>query len=150
MIYEDINLFKNAIDQQGVLMSLDVGTKKIGVATSDFNRIIATPKTIIRKKLQIDSISEIKKIIDEFNVVAIIIGLPLHMNNSESEISQYVRKFADILTKSTPSHPILLLDERLSTFMAFEIIKENKRTKKRAELIDKISAGIILEYFLSI
>jgi len=150
MIFEDINKFKNKISNNGILMALDIGTKKIGIATSDFHQIITTPQLTIRPTANEDLFLKIKEQITEFNPIAIIIGLPLNMDESESEMSKYVRNFSKNLDEFLKNYNILLLDERLSSFSAFEILKENKKTKKRKELIDQISAAVILQSFIDL
>jgi putative holliday junction resolvase len=150
MIFEDIKQFKLKIDKQGVIMALDIGTKKIGIATSDFYQMIATPQMVIRKKNREEFLLAIKEQIKEFAPKALIIGLPINMDETESQMSGYVRDFAQDLDNFLNNFDILLLDERLSSFVAFEILKENNKTRKRKDLIDQISAAIILRGFIEI
>jgi putative Holliday junction resolvase len=148
MISEDINKFKTKVGKEGVTMALDIGTKKIGIATSDFYQMISTPQLVIRKKTEKEFLLAIKEQIAEFKAKALVIGLPINMDESESQMSGYVRDFATKLDDFLDDFDILLLDERLSSFVAFEILKENKKTKKRKILIDQISAAVILRGFI--
>ena len=92
-------------------LSIDYGTKYIGTAISDQTNIISIPyKTIDEKSLK-DGINEI---IEKENIYGIIIGMPYHLDGSESEMSDQVRKFSLELSKII-KNPILLLDERLSS-----------------------------------
>jgi putative Holliday junction resolvase len=148
MIFEDIEQFKAKIGKKGIIMALDVGTKKIGIATSDFYQMIATPQLVIRQKTNKEFFIAIKAQIEEFKPSALVVGLPINMDESESDMSKYVRKFTKNIDEFLEGFDILLLDERLSSFVAFEILKENKKTKKRKNLIDQISAAIILRGFI--
>ena len=130
MIFEDINKFKTKVGKEGVIMALDIGTKKIGIATSDFHQMISTPQLIIRKKTEEEFLLAIKEQIAEFKAKALVVGLPINMDESESQMSGYVRSFTANLDNFLDNFDILLLDERLSSFVAFEILKENKKTKK--------------------
>ena len=149
MIFEDIEKFKEKIGREGVIMALDIGTKKIGIATSDFHQMIATPQLLIHQKTLEEFFLSIQEQIAQFQPKALVIGLPINIDDSESEMSQYVRKFTKNLDQFLMNFDILLLDERFSTFEASLIIKENKKTKKQRKLIDKISAAVILRGFIN-
>ncbi len=82
------------------LLGLDVGRKTIGIALSDTGRTIASPlKLITRSKMERD-FSEIAALIQQHDISRVVIGLPLHMNGGESEMSHYVRDFGSKLEAS--------------------------------------------------
>ena len=121
-------------------LSIDYGTKFIGTAISDQNNIISIPFKTLDMKSFMDEIIEI---IEKENIYGVIIGMPYHLDGSESEMSDQVRKFSLKLSK-TIKNPILLLDERLSS-------KGYKSKKKdHSTSIHEKSACLILDDFLSL
>jgi putative holliday junction resolvase len=130
---------------RGALIGLDLGTKTIGVATSDPDRKLATAvETIARKTFTADA----KRIIGlaaERSAVGIVLGLPINMDGSEGPRAQSTRAFARNLTKLTEL-PIALWDERLSTAaVERELIAADVSRKKRAAVIDQHAAAFILQ-----
>jgi len=121
-------------------LSIDYGTKYIGTAISDQTNIISIPYRTLDKKSLMDEIIEI---IERENIYGVIIGMPYHLDGSESEMSEQVKKFALELSEII-KNPILLLDERLSS-------KGYKSEKKdRLTTIHEKSACLILDDFLSL
>src|SRR3954451_15984335 len=99
---------------RGVLIGLDLGTKTIGVATSDPDRRIATAvETIAHKTFTADA-ARLLALATERNAVGFVLGLPINMDGSEGPRAQSTRAFARNLSKLT-TLPIALWDERLST-----------------------------------
>src|SRR5690606_4193247 len=98
----------------GKLMGLDLGTKTIGVAISDAMRYSATPiETIKRTKFTQDA-ARIVDLVEQNQVVALVLGLPLNMDGSEGPRVQSTRAFARNLARLLPL-PLAFWDERLST-----------------------------------
>lgn len=131
------------------ILGLDVGDKKVGVAVSDPMGWTAQGiKTIIRQENSNSDIEEIKKIINEYNVEKIVIGLPKNMNNTLGPRVEKVMKYAKII-ESRCKKPIEFFDERLST-MAVErtLIEADMSRKKRKTVIDKLAAVYILQAYL--
>ena len=124
---------------------MDLGTKRIGVSICDENQSIATPfKTLIKKDTK-QFISEIKEIIDENKVKAIIIGNPINMDGSQGKSSQSVKDIANNISKFI-NLPICLWDERLSTVGAFNLSSQlDINVSKREKDIDKNAATFILQ-----
>lgn len=121
-------------------LSIDYGTKYIGTAISDQTNIISIPYRTLDKKSLMDEIIEI---IEKENIYGVIIGMPYHLDGSESEMSEQVKKFALELSEII-KNPILLLDERLSS-------KGYKSEKKdHSTSIHEKSACLILDDFLSL
>ena len=127
-------------------LAIDYGTKRTGLAICDQAETIASPLTVIQG--QKDLIQKISEIIDAENVDAVILGLPLNMDGSEGPQAELVLKFG----KQLQNHlkiPVLLHDERLSSFGAAEKLTSAQYTrKKKKKRIDAIAAAEILESFL--
>ena len=127
------------------LIGLDLGTKRIGVAICDEKRSVATPLKVINYIDLSSLILELKEIISQNNIKAIVVGNPLNMDGSSGPSSQSVKDRILNLSKKIDS-PICLWDERLSTVGSFNIssqldVNVNKRTKN----IDKNAAAFILQ-----
>jgi len=149
MIYNSIKDFINTVPQETRLVALDVGTKTIGIAVCDKDRNITTPKTTIRRRGNQKDIPQLLKLLDEYKVGGIVVGLPLNAKEKETEISLFIRRFAENLSQNTDLS-ICFFDERLSSAMAEEFMIETMGTKyqKTKKLIDKTSASFILRAFL--
>ena len=133
------------------LMGLDYGNVHVGVALSDELGMTAYPLEVIKRK---DSnklrktFARIEEIAREYNVDKIIIGLPLNMDDSESEISKTVIDFSENIKRRT-GLPVELWDERLSTLEATDILKEaGIKVQDRKTYIDKIAASFILRRYM--
>ena len=140
-----IEEFKKKQSAKIRIIGLDLGTKRIGVSICDENQSIATPfKTLIKKDTK-QFINEIKEIVDENDVKAIIIGNPINMDGSQGKSSQSVKDIANNISKSI-NLPICLWDERLSTVGAFNLSSQlDINVSKREKDIDKNAATFILQ-----
>ncbi len=128
------------------IIGLDIGTKRIGVAISDEECIIARGLNSIERDGK--EIEKIKELIKKYNVEKIVYGLPLRMDGSISAQTEIVVSFISKL-KNEVSIPLLPWDERLSSKQAETILIEaDISRKKRKKLIDKLSAQIILQNYL--
>ena len=129
---------------RGALLGLDVGTKTIGVATSDADRRLATGvETIARQTFTLDA--RRLALAAERRCAGFVLGLPLNMDGSEGPRAQSTRAFARNLAKLTDL-PIALWDERLSTVaVERELIAADVSRKKRAAVIDQHAAIFILQ-----
>ncbi|MBD3787106.1 MAG: Holliday junction resolvase RuvX [Sphingomonadales bacterium] len=145
MICASIEDLAAALPRFGALAGLDLGTKTIGVAVSDRMRSVASPlRTIRREKFTLDA-AELLKITAEREIAGIVLGWPVNMDGSEGPRSQSTRAFARNLEKLTPL-PIAFWDERLSTVAAERALLEaDMSRKRRAETIDHVAAGFILQ-----
>jgi putative holliday junction resolvase len=130
---------------RGTLIGLDLGSKTIGVASSDPDRRLATPvETIARKKFAIDA-AHLLKLAAERNATGFVLGLPVNMNGSEGPRAQSTRAFARNLADLTDL-PIALWDERLSTAaVERELIAADVSRARRAKVIDQHAAAYILQ-----
>jgi putative holliday junction resolvase len=127
------------------LMGLDLGSKTIGVATSDRTRMIATPiETIERKKFTQDA-ERLIEIATRENIGLIVLGLPVNMDGSEGPRCQSTRAFARNFARLS-SIPIVYWDERLSTAAVERmLIQADASRAKRDQVIDKLAAAWILQ-----
>lgn len=130
------------------MLGLDLGTKTIGMATSDFTGQFATPReTIKRAKFTIDA-QYLLAFADKEQIGLLVLGLPLNMDGTEGPRAQATRAFARNLSKMTPL-PIVFWDERLSTAAVTRTMLEADMSRaKRAENVDKLAAAYILQSLL--
>jgi putative holliday junction resolvase len=130
---------------RGALIGLDLGSKTIGVATSDPDRRIATAvETIRRRKFSADA-ARLMALAAERNAAGFVLGLPVNMDGSEGPRAQSTRAFARNLARVTDL-PIALWDERLSTAaVERELIAADVTRARRAKVIDQHAAAFILQ-----
>lgn len=148
MILETPEELASALPRNRALAGLDLGTVTIGVAVSDRSLTVATPlETIRRKKFGLDA-ARLFDIAAKRDLGGFILGLPRNMDGSEGPRCQSTRAFARNLEKLTDL-PISFWDERLSTVAAERaLIEADTSRKRRAEVIDHVAAGYILQGLL--
>ncbi|MBK5928134.1 Holliday junction resolvase RuvX [Rhodobaculum claviforme] len=130
------------------LLGIDPGTQTLGVAVSDRRRGVATAlETVRRRKFSLDA-ARLLEIAHARDLCGIVLGLPRNMDGSEGPRAQSARAFARNLSALTDL-PIALWDERLSTVAAERTLLEaDTSRKRRAEVIDAVAAGYILQGLL--
>lgn len=130
------------------IMGLDVGDKRIGVAMSDPMGWTAQGiTTIYRQENKNSDIDDIKKIIDEYKVDKIVIGLPKNMNNTLGPQGEKVIEYSKKIESF--NIPIAFIDERLSTVTAERtLIMADVSRSKRKTVVDKLAAQVILQTYL--
>lgn len=127
------------------IMALDVGTKRIGVALSDYLQVIANPCTCIQREPEQKAIEEITKIAKENRVEKIVVGVPYNMDGTLGFQGENCIEFSQKLI----GFDIILEDERLTSEKAEERLKNRKVDfRKNKGLVDIESACIILEQYL--
>ncbi len=127
-------------------LAIDYGTKRTGLAICDSGETIASPLTVIQGQKEL--LKKIAEVVETENVEAVVLGLPLNMDGSESAQTKLVLKFAEQL-KDHLHIPVHLQDERLSSFSAEEKLTSAKFTKeKMRKRLDAVAAAEILEAFL--
>jgi putative Holliday junction resolvase len=126
-------------------LGLDLGEKTIGLALSDTSRTVATPmETLRRSKFSADA-QKLERIVQEQNVGAVAIGLPLNMDGSDGPSAQSARAFGRNLAARTPV-PIIFWDERLSTVAVTRtLLDADASRRRRADVVDKMAAAYILQ-----
>ena len=130
------------------VMALDYGDVRIGIALSDITRFLASGfENYTRVNLETDC-KHIAEIINNNNVKVVVLGLPLNMDGSAGVRVEKTKEFAEELKKYTTA-TIDFLDERLTSVSAEKIlISADVSRKKRKEVLDKLSATIILQDYL--
>lgn len=132
-----------------VIMAVDLGKARTGIALCDKTELLASPLTQIneynREKL-LDKISQIAK---EKRAELLVVGLPKNMDGSEGESAKNARSFADELSEKT-GIPVEMQDERGTTITAHNYLNAtDTRGKKRKSVVDAVAATIILEDYLN-
>ena len=141
----DIEDFKKKLDKKSRLMGIDPGRKRVGIAISDENKIIATPYTTIIKNKYSDFVKEIIKVVEENQIKGIVIGNPINMDGTESQSSQSAKDLAINLSKDVTEN-VTLWDERLSSQGAFNLSNVlASNTSKKVSKLDENSAQFILQ-----
>lgn len=143
----EIQELKTQLHSGARICGIDLGDKTIGLALSDPGHIIASPlKTLKRTKFRQDA-SLLFRTIEEYDIGAVIIGLPKNMDGSEGPRCQSTRQFAANLIEAGYSQPISFWDERLSTVAVERVLvgEADVSRKKRSEAVDKMAAAFILQ-----
>ena len=126
-------------------MALDVGTKRIGIALSDYLRVIATPHSTIPRQPETEAIETIIKIAKENRVEKIVVGVPINMDGTFGGQAQDCINFSQKIL----GFDIILEDERLTSEEAEERLRARKVDfRKNKGLVDMESACVILEQYL--
>jgi putative Holliday junction resolvase len=141
----EIEAFRALLPASSRLMGLDLGTKTIGLALSDVTRMIASAlETIQRTKFKADA-GRLLELVAQHEVAGLVVGLPINMDGSEGPRCQATRAFARNVNQLSPL-PILLWDERLTTAAVERmLIEADASRRRRAEVIDKLAATVILQ-----
>ena len=129
-------------------LGLDIGTVRIGIATSDSLGIIASSYSVYKRKFLNGDAGYIANLAKSLDCDAIIIGKPLKLDGSEGQSVDMVNEFAEALKQFTDI-PVIFQDERLSTVSAERMLIEGGvRREKRKDLIDSVAATVILQNYL--
>ncbi len=132
----------------GRILAIDYGSKRVGIAVTDELRIIATGLTTVSTK---EIISFLKDYINAEKVDKIVVGEPKKMDNTNSDSALIIEPFVKNLAKQFPEIPILRMDERFTSKMAFQTMIDGglkKKARQNKSLVDKISATIILQSWM--
>ncbi len=129
------------------IMALDIGTKRIGIAISDYLHVLANRHSYISRTPETSAIEQIKKIAKDNNVQEIVIGVPYNMDGTQGGQAQDCIDFSKNFKQDFEIHQE---DERLTSDTAEENLKQQKvNFRKEKGLVDVESARIILEQYLS-
>ena len=132
-----------------VILSVDFGRARTGIAICDPNEMLASPVTVINEKYVPNLVQKVSALASERKAELIVVGLPVNMDGSEGESAQNARRFAGALEEAC-GIPVDMLDERCTTMEAHVFLNAtNTRGKKRKEVVDAVSAVIILENYLA-
>ena len=146
------NLFADdlpPLPESGRILSLDIGTKRVGVAVSDELRITIRPLTFIERTSWKKLLKAVIRVISDFDAKAVVLGLPLRLDGTEGDASQEIRRlYKNFLASLTV--PVFLQDERLTSRAAKEKLRDEGYSEKETkQLVDGEAAVLILQEFLS-
>ncbi|MDO5976414.1 Holliday junction resolvase RuvX [Flavivirga jejuensis] len=130
------------------ILAIDYGTKRTGIAVTDELQIIASGLTTVNTK---ELLKFLKDYTTKEQVELFLVGEPKQMNNTVSESEIHILPFIDKLKKEFPNIPIVRVDERFTSKMAFQTMIDSglkKNQRKNKALIDEISATLILQSYL--
>lgn len=130
-------------------VGIDYGTKRIGISISDSSQIIATALCAIENK---NIFSFLKDLLEKEEVDTIVIGEAKNLDTTETDSSKQIYQFVEKLKNQFPKILIKTIDERFTSKIAFQSIIDSgikKKKRKNKSLIDKVSATIILQDYLT-
>lgn len=132
-----------------VILSVDYGDARTGLAVCDKMEILASPVKVIFQSYEPKVIEEIKTAVAQYKPELLVVGLPKNMDGSLGERAEKCTLFAEKLGEETGIKTIMW-DERLTTVSAHRILSENNvRGQKRKNVVDAVSAVMILESYLA-
>ena len=131
------------------VLGIDLGSKRIGIATSDRSGTIATPYTVLKRCGSMGGDHRnIAKMVVEEEAEAVIVGLPLNMDGSEGKAAQAARVEASRMA-TVVGVPVHVHDERLTTVEADRVLMEQKmNAQARRRVVDKVAAAVMLQSWL--
>jgi putative Holliday junction resolvase len=130
------------------ILAIDYGTKRVGLAVTDENQIIASALDTVSST---DVIVYLKSYLSKEQVLCFVVGLPMQMNNTPSEITPQVEQFIRALRNNFPGIPVERVDERFSSVIATQALRMSglkKKDRRKKELVDQTSAVILLQSFM--
>lgn len=131
-----------------IIMSVDFGDARTGIAICDKTEFLASPLTVIHQKDFETCANQVLQFAKENRVEQIVVGYPKNMNGTIGERAEKCQSFADLLKKDFNGE-VALWDERSTTVSAHNFLNQtNTRGKKRKNIIDAVAATIILENYL--
>lgn len=134
---------------QGRILAIDLGTRRMGLALSDPGRQIGSSLGMIERRGMARDLARLRELTREREVTEIVLGLPLHLSGGESEGSRRSRAFAERLEREL-GLPVRLRDESLTTVEAEDILIEaDLSRRKRKKVIDGMAAALILRSYLN-
>ena len=132
----------------GRILAIDYGRKRVGLAVTDELQIIATPLATISAHNVIQFLKEYNS---ENRVDCFVVGEPKRMNNKPSESEKYIGPFIRLLKKEFPGIPVERMDERFTSQIAAQTIREaglKKKDRQNKSLVDTVSAVLILQSYM--
>lgn len=131
------------------VLGIDLGSKRIGIATSDRSGLIATPLTVLQRCGSMGGDHRnIAKMVVEEEALAVIVGLPLNMDGSEGSAAKAARAEAERMA-TVVGVPVHVYDERLTTVEADRVLLErNMNAQARRKVVDKVAAAVMLQAWL--
>jgi len=130
------------------VLGIDLGTKRIGIALSDPNGVLATPLLTVTHRSTREDVAQVAALCRTHSVTRIIVGWPRSMDGTVGPAAQRAAAFAERL-RVTTALPVELWDERLSTVAAERaLIRGGARREDRRDLRDRVAAALVLQNYL--
>ena len=130
------------------MLAIDYGEKRTGIAVTDPLQIIASGLTTVSTK---DLLKYLKDYVSKEQVERIVVGQPRRLNNEPSEVEHKIQQFIIALNKELPEISVVRIDERFTSKIAFQSMLDagvKKKDRRKKELLDKVSATVILQSYL--
>ncbi|HLV62553.1 Holliday junction resolvase RuvX [Galbibacter sp.] len=130
------------------ILAIDYGEKRTGIAVTDPLQIIASGLTTVSTK---DLLKYLKDYVSKEQVERIVVGQPRRLNNEPSEVEHKIQQFIIALNKELPEISVVRIDERFTSKIAFQSMLDagvKKKDRRKKELLDKVSATVILQSYL--
>lgn len=132
-----------------IILAVDYGDARTGLAVCDRMEILASPVGVINEGYEPKVIAKVSEEVKRLGAELIVVGLPRNMDGSEGFRAEKCKSFANALKEQTGLE-VTMYDERLTTVWAHRALSDNNvRGKKRKEVVDAVSAVVILEGFLA-
>lgn len=138
--------FAGVLPPGGSLLALDASKRRIGLAGTDPGRRLVTPLTTLARGRWADDAARLAEVARGREAVGLVVGLPLNMDGTEGPMAEAARALARNLDAAL-GLPVLLQDERLTTFAVRDAIEEGRlpRPRRKGEPLDHYAAAVILE-----
>ncbi|TND10005.1 MAG: putative holliday junction resolvase [Bacteroidetes bacterium] len=130
------------------ILAIDYGTRRVGIAVTDPDQLIATGLTTIHAK---DVFTFLEEYFKKEAVECIVVGEPKRLNNEATQATPHTEQFVKQLAKKFPGMKIERVDERFTSKMAFQAMIDGglkKKDRQNKKLIDQVSATIILQSYM--
>ncbi len=131
------------------IIALDYGKRRTGVAVTDPLQMIAYPLDTVNTE---DIIAYLKDYFKKEAVETIVLGEPMNMDGSETDATELVVEFEKKLKEAFPDHPVVKIDERLTSRMAKQTLIDagyKKKDRRNKKLVDTVAAALILQSYLA-
>jgi len=132
---------------RGAVLGIDYGSRRIGLAVSDPDRIFAFPAGFLERQSRERDLAALRRLAEEREVVQIVVGLPIHMNGREGPEARVARAFAEDLRRET-GRSVDLLDERWTSREAERALRDAGRRRPERGDVDAAAATLILRTWL--
>jgi len=131
------------------ILALDVGDRRIGVAISDVNQVLARSLQVIERRSRQEDFAAVARLVEEYEVEKVVVGYPRSLDGSVGSQARKVERYAGRLAKAL-TVPVLLWDERLSTVTAERLMREgrSRSKKKQRQEMNAVAAAVILQDYL--
>ena len=130
------------------IVAIDYGTKRVGLAATDKDQIIASGLTTVHSK---DLMDYLRQFVSDNEVECFVLGEPKNLQNEETNSSEAINNFCKFLQRTFPEIPVHRIDERFTSKLAFQSMIDSGLSKKQRQnkgLVDEVSATIILQDFM--